>query len=156
MHNVMHTVWNVHIVHGQNRYKMCKLRETLAMDINSRRYHVYSWEPSPSSSYQTCACKCTTVYTADSARAAGVLPIMAYQNTHTLQCFYLSLHYTVLWAACETSKHLTCFLSSPLGPTGAEIDCVDKYGNTPLHVAAKYGHELLISTLMTNGADTAR
>lgn len=41
-------------------------------------------------------------------------------------------------------------------PTGGEIDCVDKYGNTPLHVAAKYGHELLISTLMTNGADTAR
>lgn len=39
---------------------------------------------------------------------------------------------------------------------GGEIDCVDKYGNTPLHVAAKYGHELLISTLMTNGADTAR
>lgn len=41
-------------------------------------------------------------------------------------------------------------------PSGGEIDCVDKYGNTPLHVAAKYGHELLISTLMTNGADTAR
>lgn len=41
-------------------------------------------------------------------------------------------------------------------PPGGEIDCVDKYGNTPLHVAAKYGHELLISTLMTNGADTAR
>lgn len=40
--------------------------------------------------------------------------------------------------------------------SGGEIDCVDKYGNTPLHVAAKYGHELLISTLMTNGADTAR
>lgn len=39
---------------------------------------------------------------------------------------------------------------------GGEIDCVDRYGNTPLHVAAKYGHELLISTLMTNGADTAR
>lgn len=33
---------------------------------------------------------------------------------------------------------------------------MDKYGNTPLHIAAKYGHELLISTLMTNGADTAR
>ena len=46
--------------------------------------------------------------------------------------------------------HLFCF------PSGGEIDCVDKYGNTPLHVAAKYGHELLISTLMTNGADTAR
>uniref|UniRef100_A0A8P0N3C2 Ankyrin repeat domain 52 n=1 Tax=Canis lupus familiaris TaxID=9615 RepID=A0A8P0N3C2_CANLF len=37
-----------------------------------------------------------------------------------------------------------------------EIDCADKFGNTPLHVAARYGHELLISTLMTNGADTAR
>lgn len=41
-------------------------------------------------------------------------------------------------------------------PAGSEIDCADKYGNTPLHVAARYGHELLISTLMTNGADTAR
>lgn len=39
---------------------------------------------------------------------------------------------------------------------GSEIDCADKFGNTPLHVAARYGHELLISTLMTNGADTAR
>uniref|UniRef100_W5MAW9 Ankyrin repeat domain 52a n=1 Tax=Lepisosteus oculatus TaxID=7918 RepID=W5MAW9_LEPOC len=45
---------------------------------------------------------------------------------------------------------------SPGFLAGGEIDCVDKYGNTPLHVAAKYGHELLISTLMTNGADTAR
>ena len=49
-----------------------------------------------------------------------------------------------------SSLHLSYF------PLGGEIDCVDKYGNTPLHVAAKYGHELLISTLMTNGADTAR
>lgn len=40
--------------------------------------------------------------------------------------------------------------------SGSEIDCADKFGNTPLHVAARYGHELLISTLMTNGADTAR
>lgn len=47
-------------------------------------------------------------------------------------------------------------LSSLWFPLGGEIDCVDKYGNTPLHIAAKYGHELLISTLMTNGADTAR
>lgn len=39
---------------------------------------------------------------------------------------------------------------------GSEIDCADRHGNTPLHVAARYGHELLISTLMTNGADTAR
>ena len=50
----------------------------------------------------------------------------------------------------------TSALPLPLCVLGGEIDCVDKYGNTPLHVAAKYGHELLISTLMTNGADTAR
>uniref|UniRef100_A0A674K4I8 Ankyrin repeat domain 52 n=1 Tax=Terrapene triunguis TaxID=2587831 RepID=A0A674K4I8_9SAUR len=53
----------------------------------------------------------------------------------------------------ETPHQAGCFLLSFLG---SEIDCADKYGNTPLHVAARYGHELLISTLMTNGADTAR
>lgn len=41
-------------------------------------------------------------------------------------------------------------------PEGAEIDCEDKNGNTPLHIAARYGHELLINTLITNGADTAK
>lgn len=40
--------------------------------------------------------------------------------------------------------------------TGGEIDSVDMYGNTPLHAAARYGQELLISTLLTNGADKAR
>uniref|UniRef100_A0A672SWD4 Ankyrin repeat domain 44 n=1 Tax=Sinocyclocheilus grahami TaxID=75366 RepID=A0A672SWD4_SINGR len=40
--------------------------------------------------------------------------------------------------------------------TGGEIDCVDKDGNTPLHVAARYGHELLINTLITSGADCTR
>lgn len=40
--------------------------------------------------------------------------------------------------------------------TGGEIDCVDMYGNTPLHVAAKHGQELLISTLLSHGADKAR
>ncbi|PKU37181.1 serine threonine-protein phosphatase 6 regulatory ankyrin repeat subunit a [Limosa lapponica baueri] len=39
---------------------------------------------------------------------------------------------------------------------GAEIDCEDKNGNTPLHIAARYGHELLINTLITSGADTAK
>lgn len=51
----------------------------------------------------------------------------------------------------ETSLGCVCILA-----LGSEIDCADKFGNTPLHVAARYGHELLISTLMTNGADTAR
>ncbi|KAK2090291.1 Serine/threonine-protein phosphatase 6 regulatory ankyrin repeat subunit A [Saguinus oedipus] len=39
---------------------------------------------------------------------------------------------------------------------GAVIDCEDKNGNTPLHIAARYGHELLINTLITSGADTAK
>lgn len=48
-------------------------------------------------------------------------------------------------------------LCTPLPPyTGGEIDCADMYGNTPLHVAARYGQELLISTLLTNGAEKAR
>uniref|UniRef100_A0A8C8SHA1 Ankyrin repeat domain 52 n=1 Tax=Pelusios castaneus TaxID=367368 RepID=A0A8C8SHA1_9SAUR len=47
-------------------------------------------------------------------------------------------------------------LDRACGRSAGVIDCADKYGNTPLHVAARYGHELLISTLMTNGADTAR
>ena len=40
--------------------------------------------------------------------------------------------------------------------TGAEIDCTDMHGNTPLHVAARFGHELLIVTLISNGADIAK
>lgn len=43
-----------------------------------------------------------------------------------------------------------CFVS------GGEIDSVDKDGNTPLHIAARYGHELLINTLITSGADCTR
>lgn len=40
--------------------------------------------------------------------------------------------------------------------TGAEIDCEDKNGNSPLHIAARYGHELLLNTLITNGADATK
>lgn len=39
---------------------------------------------------------------------------------------------------------------------GGEIDSVDKDGNTPLHIAARHGHELLINTLITSGADCTR
>uniref|UniRef100_A0A8D3DEI7 Ankyrin repeat domain 28 n=1 Tax=Scophthalmus maximus TaxID=52904 RepID=A0A8D3DEI7_SCOMX len=46
--------------------------------------------------------------------------------------------------------------SATLIQVGAEIDCEDKNGNTPLHIAARYGHELLINTLITNRADTAK
>lgn len=55
------------------------------------------------------------------------------------------------------------FIPNPLQPkdaflchAGGEVDCVDMYECTPLHVAAKYGQELLISTLLTNGADKFR
>uniref|UniRef100_A0AAV2M9A0 Serine/threonine-protein phosphatase 6 regulatory ankyrin repeat subunit C-like n=1 Tax=Knipowitschia caucasica TaxID=637954 RepID=A0AAV2M9A0_KNICA len=39
---------------------------------------------------------------------------------------------------------------------GSDVDHVDHFGNTPLHVAARYGQELLISTLLTNGADKTK
>ncbi|KAH3720747.1 hypothetical protein DPMN_063650 [Dreissena polymorpha] len=41
-------------------------------------------------------------------------------------------------------------------PPGSEVDSCDKTGNTPLHIAARYGHELLINTLLENGADPTR
>lgn len=47
-------------------------------------------------------------------------------------------------------------MSPPPTYTGGEIDCVDIYGNTPLHAAARYGQELLISTLLSNGANKSR
>lgn len=39
---------------------------------------------------------------------------------------------------------------------GAEIDCEDKSRNTALHIAARYGHELIITALIKHGASTAK
>lgn len=50
----------------------------------------------------------------------------------------------------------SCAASIELFTPGGEIDSVDKDGNTPLHIAARYGHELLINTLITSGADCTR
>lgn len=50
----------------------------------------------------------------------------------------------------------SCAASIELFMPGGEIDSVDKDGNTPLHIAARYGHELLINTLITSGADCTR
>ncbi|TNN02474.1 hypothetical protein fugu_009961 [Takifugu bimaculatus] len=55
-----------------------------------------------------------------------------------------------------TAIHGRFSRSQAIIENGAEIDCEDKNGNTPLHIAARYGHELLINTLITNGADTAK
>lgn len=39
---------------------------------------------------------------------------------------------------------------------GAEIDCEDKSRNTALHIAARYGHELIITALVKHGASAAK
>ena len=39
---------------------------------------------------------------------------------------------------------------------GAQVDHMDKEGNTPLHIASRYGHELLVETLLNYGADPKR
>ncbi|CAG11131.1 unnamed protein product [Tetraodon nigroviridis] len=44
----------------------------------------------------------------------------------------------------------------PLCLSGADIDCEDKDRNTALHVAARQGHELIITALVKHGANTAR
>lgn len=64
---------------------------------------------------------------------------------------------SILFFLTEVSVCLCVFLGNNyFFITGAEIDCEDKNGNTPLHIAARYGHELLINTLITSGADTAK
>lgn len=60
-------------------------------------------------------------------------------------------HYAPFFHALET-----CAALIDLFMPGGEIDSVDKDGNTPLHIAARYGHELLINTLITSGADCTR
>lgn len=35
---------------------------------------------------------------------------------------------------------------------GANIEAVDRHGNTPLHLAASRGHELVVTTLLLAGA----
>lgn len=60
-------------------------------------------------------------------------------------------HYGLFLCTVDTRAALIDLLVS-----GGEIDSVDKDGNTPLHIAARYGHELLINTLITSGADCTR
>lgn len=60
---------------------------------------------------------------------------------------------------CLVSAHFISSLTLSINGhfiSGGEIDCVDKDGNTPLHIAARFGHELLINTLITSGADCTR
>ena len=40
--------------------------------------------------------------------------------------------------------------------TDADVNIADAQGNTPLHIAARYGHELLVELLLHNGADANR
>ena len=39
---------------------------------------------------------------------------------------------------------------------GASVDEVDNHGNTALHLAARFGHELIVDTLLAAGADTLK
>ena len=39
---------------------------------------------------------------------------------------------------------------------GAYVDAADYKGNTPLHIAAQYGQELLLSVLLASGADPSK
>ena len=47
----------------------------------------------------------------------------------------------------------TLFLCSCLG---CYVDATDIRGNTPLHITALHGHELLLSVLLASGANHAR
>lgn len=66
----------------------------------------------------------------------------------------------VLWCLLKLN-----FLNSYIGrftrsktliDKGALIDCADKNGSTPLHIAAQYGHDILANTLLSCGASPTR
>lgn len=76
------------------------------------------------------------------------------QSLRKVSCFSCWTQKQKLLFSVTEAKCLLWFLFFP--PKGAEIDCEDKNGNTPLHIAARYGHELLINTLISNRADTAK
>lgn len=69
-------------------------------------------------------------------------------------CLNSILYYTAFNSFGQSVYNLMSHIMSFIA--GAVIDCEDKNGNTPLHIAARYGHELLINTLITSGADTAK
>lgn len=52
--------------------------------------------------------------------------------------------------SCVSAAHLL------LSTAGADVNSQDVNGNTPLHIAARCGHELIINTLLANRADASR
>lgn len=68
-------------------------------------------------------------------------------------CFWRVFFFLLLLQSCSLRSVWT---ELDFVLTGAEIDSEDKNGNSPLHIAARYGHELLINTLISNGADVAK
>jgi hypothetical protein len=86
--------------------------------------------------------------------------IIWYRNVNTVFVYFndfLTVNYfmplpaphtffVVIYYKDKMSKYCLMF-------AGCLINATDRLGNTALHVAARYGHELLISTLLDKGAD---
>ena len=69
--------------------------------------------------------------------------------------FYLLLIHFRCWFTCVVLTLIHTYLFIYVY-AGAEIDCEDKSRNTALHIAARYGHELIITALVKHGASTAK
>uniref|UniRef100_A0A671LFV7 Serine/threonine-protein phosphatase 6 regulatory ankyrin repeat subunit A-like n=1 Tax=Sinocyclocheilus anshuiensis TaxID=1608454 RepID=A0A671LFV7_9TELE len=106
-------------------------------------------------------CKDKKAYTPlHAAASSGMISVVKYLldlGVDVNEKGFAPLHFTA--ASRHGALYPSTYDRNPwevLKISGAEIDCEDKNGNTPLHIAARYGHELLINTLITNGADTAK
>uniref|UniRef100_A0A672TD64 Serine/threonine-protein phosphatase 6 regulatory ankyrin repeat subunit A-like n=1 Tax=Sinocyclocheilus grahami TaxID=75366 RepID=A0A672TD64_SINGR len=106
-------------------------------------------------------CKDKKAYTPlHAAASSGMISVVKYLldlGVDVNEKGFAPLHFTA--ASRHGALYPSTYDCNPwevLKISGAEIDCEDKNGNTPLHIAARYGHELLINTLITNGADTAK
>jgi len=69
----------------------------------------------------------------------------SYLTLFKLGCWVVNVHYY------GTSKVISLSICS-----GCYVDATDIRGNTPLHVTALHGQELLLSVLLASGANHAR
>lgn len=69
---------------------------------------------------------------------------------YKLACWVLSIHTVIINYGTRLVNYFVSVCS------GCYVDATDIRGNTPLHITALHGQELLLSVLLASGANHAR